>query len=144
MHATFDHSPPHKYTVQHNHNYTVFVDLTSSSGEGRGLSCYLSAHPRLPTWPSFACFAILLQCKALRGEINFNQSHSPAALGKRVCTPQFWWTRTQLCDFGVKSQARGPWIVPSDHHSIKGGDVRHTHPHAANHLSWGAAANWIF
>ena len=29
-----------------------------------------------------------------------------------------------MCDFGVKSQVLGPWIVSSCHLSIKGGDVR--------------------
>lgn len=61
----------------------------------------------------FACFTILLQCKALQGEINFIQSRFPAALGKRVYTSQFWWTRIRLCDFRVKSQVLGPWIVLS-------------------------------
>lgn len=102
------HLPP--LSLQYNHNPTVFVELTSSSDGGWGLSCYLSARPRLPTRPSLRVSPILLRCKALRGEINFNQSRFPAASGKRVYTSQFWWTRTGLCDFGVKSQVLGPWI----------------------------------
>lgn len=35
----------------------------------------------------FTCFTILLKCKALQGEITFNQSRFPAASGTRVYTP---------------------------------------------------------
>lgn len=73
----------------------------------------------------FTCFAILLKCKALQGEITFNQSWFPAASGTRVYISQSWWTRTQMCDFEwVKSQVLRPWIVPSSQPSIKSGNVR--------------------
>lgn len=106
-----------------------------------GPGCYLTSPSTSAYSTVFACFSTRLQCKALQGEINFNQSRFPAASGKRVYTSQFWWTRTRLCDFGVKSQVLRPWIVASCHLSIKGGNV---HTHAAYHFSWGMRwAKWI-
>lgn len=122
------HLSPHKC----NRNSTVFVG---------GPGCYLTS-PSTPAYSTvFACFSTRLQCKALQGEINFNQSRFPAASGKRVYTSQFWWTRTRLFTPKSHSQVLRPWIVASCHLSIKGGNV---HTHAAYHFSWGMRwAKWI-
>lgn len=70
---------PHM-SIQYNHDSPVFVDLTLSNRGGWRVVLLLNGPFTSAYWTVFACFAILLRCKALWGEINFNQSRFPTAL----------------------------------------------------------------